>query len=68
LVIPWAGDGKGKAGEAEFFLVMGETTEVLKFEPHQYVASGDRVVAEGSPGEHMVGGAVIGRRRISDRS
>src|SRR4029450_8675100 len=44
-VIPWAGPGKGKAGAAEFFRVMGETTEVLKFEPQQYVASGDRVVA-----------------------
>lgn len=40
-VIPWAGAGKGAA---EFFRVMGETTEFLKFEPQQYVASGDRVV------------------------
>ena len=47
-VIPWAGPGKGKASAAEFFGVMGETTDVLKFEPHQYVASGDRVVAVGS--------------------
>jgi uncharacterized protein len=44
-VIPWAGAGKGKASAAEFFRVVGETTEVLKYEPQHYVASGDRVVA-----------------------
>jgi ketosteroid isomerase-like protein len=42
-VIPWAGAGKGNRA-AEFFRVMGETTEMLKFEPQHYVASGDRVV------------------------
>src|ERR1700737_3542663 len=47
-IIPWAGPRKGKAGAADFFRIMGETTEVLKFEPRGYVASGDRVVALGS--------------------
>src|SRR3989442_4870875 len=47
-VIPYAGRGKGKSSAAEFIRVIGETTEVLKFEPQQYVASGDRGVAVGS--------------------
>ena len=46
--IPWAGPRKGKNGAAEFFRIMGDTTEVLKFEPRKYVASGDTVIALGS--------------------
>ena len=42
--IPFAGRGKGKNSATEFFRVVGETTELLKWEPQQFVASGDRVV------------------------
>ena len=46
--IPFAGRGKGKSSAAEFFRIVGETSDMLKFEPQQYVASGDRVVALGA--------------------
>jgi ketosteroid isomerase-like protein len=45
--IPFAGRGKGKRSAAEFFRIIGETSETLKFEPQEYVANGDRVVALG---------------------
>src|SRR5579864_1103801 len=45
--IPFAGRGNGKSSAAEFFRIIGETSEMLKFEPQQYVAAGERVVALG---------------------
>ena len=46
--IPFAGRGNGKSSAAEFFRIVGETSEMLNFTPRQYVANGERVVALGS--------------------
>src|SRR5437667_9056133 len=46
--IPWAGRWAGKTRVSEYFQRIGETVEVLKWEPHHYVAEADRVVAFGS--------------------
>jgi uncharacterized protein len=45
--IPFAGHGKTKYSQAEFFRIVGETSDMLKFEPQQYVTSGNHVVALG---------------------
>jgi hypothetical protein len=46
--IPFAGRGRSKSSFAEMFRIFGETTDVLKLGPPQYVAGGDRVVTLGS--------------------
>jgi uncharacterized protein len=46
--IPFAGNWKGKAKVAEYFRTIGETLDLLKFEPRRSVASGDRVAAFGA--------------------
>lgn len=61
--IPFAGRGKGKRSANEFFRIVSETTDVLKFEPHQYVAGGDRVVALG---DWEVRGKATGKTVTSD--
>ena len=38
---------KGHAGVGEFFTLIGETLEPLLYEPHEFFASGDRVVVLG---------------------
>jgi uncharacterized protein len=45
--VPTAGERRGKASIAEFFKVVGETTHFSRFEPKQFVAQGDKVVALG---------------------
>lgn len=45
-VIPYAGRRKGKAAVREFFAAVGKV-EIERFEPREYVASGDRVLAIG---------------------
>ncbi|HEY1337311.1 MAG TPA: nuclear transport factor 2 family protein [Bryobacteraceae bacterium] len=45
--LPTAGTRRGKAAVAEFFKVVGETWDFDKFEPRDYLADGDRVVALG---------------------
>ena len=42
--IPFAGQWKGQSGSAEFFRIIGETTETLKFAPQQVLASGEHAV------------------------
>lgn len=44
-ILPFAGKWKGKDRVAEYFRTLGETLDVLKWEPRNIVASGNRVVA-----------------------
>ena len=44
---PASGLRKGRAEVAEFFRIVNETWEFLSFEPRDYIATGDRVVALG---------------------
>ncbi len=45
--IPYAGLRRGHEGAAEFFRLLGESDEVLAFEPHRFLAEGDFVVVLG---------------------
>ena len=45
--VPNAGKRQGRASVAEFFKLTGENYQFSKFEPQEYVAQGDRVVALG---------------------
>ena len=47
-VLPQGGLYEGPEGVTRFFQTLSETTEMLKFEPREFVAQGDRVVAFGS--------------------
>ena len=44
---PLGGSRKGRSQAAEFFRLVNEAWEFLSFEPREYIASGDRVVALG---------------------
>ena len=46
--VPTAGERRGKAAVAEFFKQVAETTDFVSFEPKEFVAQGDKVVALGS--------------------
>ena len=46
--LPTAGRRHGKAEVAAFFQVLGQTWDLTAFEPRQFIASGDLVVALGS--------------------
>ncbi|MGH9628494.1 MAG: nuclear transport factor 2 family protein [Bryobacteraceae bacterium] len=46
--IPYAGSYHGRADVANFFARMAETTEVLHFDPQQYLVSGNWVGVFGS--------------------
>jgi ketosteroid isomerase-like protein len=46
-MIPQAGLYHGRDGVARFFQTLDQTTEFSAFEPRQYVAQGDRVIALG---------------------
>src|SRR5678815_2962055 len=45
--VPFSGERIGKAGVAEFFKVVAETEDFEQFEPREFVAQGDKVVALG---------------------
>jgi hypothetical protein len=45
--LPWARTYRGRQGWEQFFKDLGEALEPLGFEPRDYVAQGDRVVAFG---------------------
>jgi hypothetical protein len=45
--VPFSGERKGKAGVAEFFKQVAESEDFQQFEPREFVAQGDRVVAIG---------------------
>src|SRR5438874_2551579 len=45
--VPYAGERRNKTQVAEFFRILGESVEVLGFEPRSYTADGDQVGAFG---------------------
>jgi hypothetical protein len=45
--VPFSGERKGKAGVAEFFKQVAESEDFQQFEPREFVAQGDTVVAIG---------------------
>ena len=46
--VPTAGERRGKPAVTEFFKILGETVAFQEFQPKQFVAQGDTVVALGS--------------------
>jgi uncharacterized protein len=46
-VLPWAGTRHGRAQVAQFFTAVGETLDLLQFEPREFLAQGDKVVVFG---------------------
>lgn len=60
--VPTAGERQGKASVGEFFKIVSEQVNFLRFEPTEFVAQGDKVVALG----HYVGKAPTGRAFDSD--
>ena len=45
--VPYAGSRAGREQVAQFFAKLGEMVEYERFEPYQYIAQGDQVVALG---------------------
>ncbi len=45
--VPFSGERKGKASVAEFFRLVAENEEFEQFEPREFVAQDDKVVAIG---------------------
>lgn len=45
--VAYTGTRQGHAGAAEFFTLMHELEDVLKFEPREFIAQGDKVVVLG---------------------
>ena len=45
--VPFAGPRRGIAGVRDFFAAITESLEVLQFEPREYIAQGEKVVALG---------------------
>jgi ketosteroid isomerase-like protein len=46
--VPFAGARRGRAQVAEFFSILAGAQDTLSFEPREFVAQGDKVVAMGS--------------------
>jgi ketosteroid isomerase-like protein len=46
-VLPWAGTRHGRAQVAQFFTAIGETLDLLQFEPREFLVQGDTVVVFG---------------------
>lgn len=46
-ILPWARVYRGRDGWAQFFQDLGKTLEPLQFEPREFVAQDDKVVALG---------------------
>ncbi len=46
-IVPWARSRHTRDEVADFFKVLADNLEVLAFEPQEYVAQGDKVVALG---------------------
>ena len=45
--VPTAGERHGKTSVGEFFRILGQNVQFEKFEPREFVAQGDKVVALG---------------------
>ena len=46
-ILPWVGDREGKAAVADFFKIVNENMEFLKFEQKEYIEQGNKVVVLG---------------------
>lgn len=46
-VLPWARSYRGATEWSEFFKTLGETVDVEAFEPREFIAQGDAVIALG---------------------
>jgi ketosteroid isomerase-like protein len=60
--VPTAGERKGKVSVGEFFAIVAKHINFERFEPREFVAQGDKVVALG----HYTGKTPIGKRFDSD--
>jgi uncharacterized protein len=60
--VPTSGERRGKAAVATFFKQVAETVKFSRFEPKEFIATGDKVVALGS----YNGTTSIGRSFESD--
>lgn len=60
--VPTAGERRGKAAVAQFFKVVAETTHFERFDPREFIAQGDKVIALG----HYTAKTPAGRRFDSD--
>jgi uncharacterized protein len=60
--VPTSGERRGKAAVATFFKQLAETVKFSRFEPKEFIATGDKVVALGS----YNGTTSIGRSFESD--
>jgi ketosteroid isomerase-like protein len=60
--VPTSGERRGKPAVATFFKQVAEHINFLKFEPKEFVATGDKVVALG----HYTGKSPIGKTFDSD--
>ena len=45
--VPTSGERKGKAGVAQFFAQVAENIQFSRFEPREFIAAGDKVIALG---------------------
>jgi ketosteroid isomerase-like protein len=52
-VLPQSGLRRGRAAVAEFFKQVAETTDFSSFEPQEFIAQGDQVVAVGKYAARM---------------
>ena len=46
--VPYAGNKQGRDQVAQFFASLNEAAECLVFDPREYTASGEKVIAQGS--------------------
>ena len=46
-MIPWAGEYEGKQSVGEFFTKLGGSVDFQSFEPREFIAQGNRVIALG---------------------
>jgi ketosteroid isomerase-like protein len=60
--VPIAGERTGKASVGEFFTIVAKNIDFERFEPREFVAQGDKVVALG----HYTGKTPFGKRFDSD--
>jgi len=60
--VPTAGERRGRAAVKEFFRLVGENVKFSRFEPKEFIATGDKVVALG----HYTATTPIGKRFDSD--
>jgi len=45
--VPLAGSRPGRAGVAEFFSTLARDQEAIEFDPHEFIAQGDKVISLG---------------------